>query len=65
MLGTFGLDWTKEIEPTEMSCLSYFGSGAQKMSNLDRKLLAFLYKHVPNGADRSDLRGIFRKNWTP
>lgn len=65
ILGTFGLDWTKEIEPTEMSCLSYFGSGAQKMSNLDRKLLAFLYKHVPNGADRSDLRGIFRKNWTP
>jgi hypothetical protein len=65
MLGTFGLDWTKELEANEMSCLSYFGSGAQKMSDLDRKLLTFLYQHVPNGTTRSELRTLFRKKWHP
>jgi hypothetical protein len=65
MLGTFGLDWTKELEATEMSCLSWYASGAQKMSDLDRKLLAFLYQHVPNGTTRSELRTIFRKKWQP
>jgi hypothetical protein len=66
LLQTFGLsDWTKEIEATEKSCLSWDYSGAQTMSELDRKLLAFVYKHVPNGTTRSELRTLFRKNWTP
>lgn len=65
MLATFGLFWTREIEPTEMSCLSYYDSDAQKMSDLDRKLLAFFYQHVPNGTTRSELRTLFRKKWQP
>ena len=65
MLGTFGLESSKELEPTEMSCLSWYDSGAQKMSDLDRKLLAFFYQHVPNGANRSELRTLFRKKWQP
>ena len=65
MLGTFGLDWTKELEAAEMSCLSWYASGVLKMSDLDRKLLAFLYQHVPNGTTRSELRSIFRKKWQP
>lgn len=66
MVQTFGLsDWTKEIEASEKSCLSWDYSGVQSMSALDRKLLAFLYQHVPNGANRSELRAIFRKKWQP
>lgn len=66
LLQTFGLsDWTKEIEAAEKSCLSWDYSGAQTMSDLDRKLLTFLYQHVPNGATRSELRTLFRKKWQP
>jgi hypothetical protein len=66
LVQTFGLsDWTKEIEASEKSCLSWDYSGAQTMSDLDRKLLTFLYKHVPNGANRSELRTLFRKKWQP
>ncbi|MBK8037618.1 MAG: hypothetical protein IPK22_10835 [Verrucomicrobiaceae bacterium] len=65
MLGTFGMEWSKELDPSEMCCLSWFASGAEKMSDLDRKLLAFFYQHVPNGANRSELRSIFRKKWQP
>lgn len=65
LLGTFGLEWSKEIDPSEKSCLSWYGSGVQKMSDMDRKLLTFFYQNVPNGASRSDLRSIFRKNWKP
>lgn len=66
MLQTFGLgDFTKELKPEDGSPLSWDYSGAQTMSPLDRKMLEFLYKHVPCGADRSDLRSLFRKHWQP
>ena len=48
-----------------MSCMSWYDSGAQKMSDLDRKLLAFFYQHVPHWANRSELHGIFRQEWQP
>jgi hypothetical protein len=65
ILCSFGLDLSKEIDVNEKSCLSWYDSGAQAMSDLDRKLLAFLYQHIPNKTNRSELRSIFRKKWQP
>lgn len=68
LLQSFGLaDYTRGLEKTESSLAFDMSAdpGPESLTDLDKKLLAFLYKHLPPGTKKADFGRIFRKNWQP
>lgn len=66
MLFAFGLvDYSKEIKPEDKSPLGYDFAGVEAFGELDKRMLAFLYKHLPSGTPKTEMRSLFRKHWQP
>lgn len=68
LLQSFGLaDYTRGLEKTESSLAFDMSAdpGPEALTELDKKLLTFLYKHLPPGTKKADFGRIFRKNWAP
>jgi hypothetical protein len=68
LLQSFGLaDYTRGLEKTESSLAFDMSAdpGPESLTELDKKLLAFLYKHLPPGTKKADFGRIFRKSWAP
>jgi hypothetical protein len=68
LLQSFGLaDYTRGLDKTESSLAFDMSAdpGPESLTELDKKLLAFLYKHLPPGTEKADFGRIFRKSWAP
>jgi hypothetical protein len=66
MAGSFGLwGYSQELKEEDQSTFSHDFARVQTMSPLDRKLLSFIYKNVPPGTKKAEIRSIFRKKWEP
>jgi hypothetical protein len=61
--GTWG--YSQELKVEDRSVFSHDFAGVETMSLLDRKLIDFIYKNIPVGVDKAEVRGMVRKSWQP